>query len=34
MAGRADGAQSMMEGKYTVEGQVELLMKMGELFSK
>ena len=34
MAGRADGAQSMMEGKYTVEGQVELLMKMGELFGK
>jgi len=29
---KADGAQMLMEGKYTVEGNTDLLMKMGSLF--
>ena len=32
MTGRADGAALFMAGKYTVEGNGDLLMKMGEFF--
>lgn len=34
MTGKADGQQMFMEQKYTVEGDTELLMKMGELFAR
>lgn len=32
MTGKADGQQMFMAQKYTVEGDIELLMKMGKLF--
>jgi putative sterol carrier protein len=30
--GKADGAQMMMEGKYTAEGDMDLLMNLGKIF--
>jgi len=33
ITGKADGAQMLMEGKYQAEGDISLLMKMGQLFS-
>ena len=32
MTGKADGAQMLMEGKYTAEGNMDLLLNMGKLF--
>ena len=34
MAGKADGAQMLMEGKYIAEGDMELLLNMGKMFGK
>ena len=34
MTGKADGQQMFMEQKYTVEGDIELLMKMRDLFAR
>jgi multimeric flavodoxin WrbA len=34
MAGRADGAEMMMQGKYTAEGDTDLLLKMGQWFRR
>ena len=34
MTGKADGQQMFMEQKYMVSGDIELLMKMGELFGR
>jgi len=34
MTGKVDGQQMFMEQKYTTSGDVELLMKMGELFGR
>jgi hypothetical protein len=31
---KADGAQMLMEGKYKVEGNTDLLLKMGSLFGE
>jgi len=33
ITGKADGTQMLMEGKYQAEGDISLLMKMGQLFS-
>ena len=32
LTGKADGAEMLMGGKYTVEGNTDLLLKIGELF--
>jgi multimeric flavodoxin WrbA len=32
MSGKADGAEMMMQGKYTAEGDTDLLIKMGQWF--
>jgi len=32
MSGKADGAQMMMQGKYTAEGKTDLLFAMGQWF--
>jgi putative sterol carrier protein len=32
MTGKADGAQMMMEGKYTAEGDMDLLLQMSKIF--
>jgi len=32
MMGKADGAEMMMEGKYTAEGDMDLLLNMGKMF--
>lgn len=34
LTGKADGQQMFMEQKYTVDGDLELLMKMGQLFGR
>ena len=34
MAGKADGQQMFMEQKYTVEGDLNLLLRMNEFFGK
>jgi len=34
MTGKADGQELFMEEKYSVEGDLELLLKMGELFGR
>ncbi|MBN1382060.1 MAG: SCP2 sterol-binding domain-containing protein [Deltaproteobacteria bacterium] len=31
---KADGAQMLMEGKYTVEGKTDLLLQMGNFFGE
>ena len=31
-SGKADGAQMMMEGKYTAEGDMDLLLNMSKMF--
>jgi len=34
MTGKADGAQMLMEGKYTAEGDMELLLNLGKIFGQ
>jgi hypothetical protein len=34
MTGKADGAQMLMEGKYTAEGNMELLLNLGKIFGQ
>jgi len=34
MTGKADGAEMLMEGKYTAEGDMDLLLNMGKLFGQ
>jgi len=34
MTGKADGSEMFMQQKYSVDGDLELLMKMGELFAR
>jgi predicted lipid carrier protein YhbT len=34
MTGKADGQQMFMEQKYTVDGDLNLLLRMNELFGK
>ena len=34
MTGKADGQQAFMDGQYQVSGDMELLMRMGELFGQ
>jgi putative sterol carrier protein len=34
MSGKADGAQMLMQGRYTAEGNTDLLLKMGQWFGR
>ena len=34
LTGKADGTQMLMDGKYQAEGDISLLMKMGQMFSR
>ncbi len=34
MTGKAEGAATLMEGKYQVEGNTDLFLKIGELYGR